>query len=295
MQKLIFIILDGVADRPVKSLCGKSPLEAAETPNLDIIAEKSSLGLMRVINRIPPETDTAVLAMFGYDPVKYNRGRGPLEAVGIDYPFNGQLAIRCNFATLAGSKIIDTEAERIESRYSRQLVKALQKNIELEVGFQILHELNYRFLLILNSKLSEYISNTHPGYIRRKDLMELPNPLKNKMEFEICRPLKPEARKTAEILNNFITQSREILSNHKLNIERQKEGKHEANAVLTRGAGNSLPKLKKLRENWFCLADTAAERGIAKLLGMRCPQLPEPYTDRLIENEKQLITAVGRV
>ncbi len=294
-MKTMFIILDGVADRPAKLLNGKTPLESAETPNLDTLAKESMLGLIDVMGRTAPETDTAVMAMFGYNPLVYNKGRGPLEAVGIGYNFRNELAVRCNFATIANGKIIDTEAERLETKYSKKLVKYLEDNISLDVDFELKHEMNYRFLLILKSKLSEYVSSTHPGYYRlMKNLIEVPKPLHGKMVFEKCKPLKSSAKKTADIINSFTKQSELLLKEHKINVKRREAGKHEANIVLTRGAGNSLPSISKIKGKWLCFADTAAEKGIAKLLGMECLDLPEPFTDRLMKNERQVKNAVRR-
>lgn len=302
-KKLLFIILDGVADLPVKELGGKTPLEAAKTPALDKIAENSRLGLMKVIdNNIPPETDSAVLSMFGYNPLVWNRGRGPLEAKGIGFKFREakDLVLRCNFASQQYGKITDTEAQRIESRYARKLVEDIQQNVMLEnAAFDFVHDLNYRALLVLHSrkKFSENISSTHPGYERKrykKVIMELPRALSNEMRHQDCKPMDNTnaAKFSADVVNEFITKAEQVLKNHKINIERRKKGMREANAILTRGAGARLPKLGKIKGRWLCIADTPAEKGIAKLLGMKVPDLPEPMTDRLLNTNKEIEKAV---
>lgn len=302
-KKLLFIILDGVADLPAKKLGGKTPLEAAKTPALDKIAKKSRLGLIRVIdNGIPPETDTAVLSMFGYNPLIHNKGRGPLEAKGIGFRFRGgrDLVLRCNFASQRDGKISDTEAQRIESRLAKKLVQDIQRNVKLkDAAFDFVHDLNYRALLVLHSKrkLSENISSTHPGYERKKYgnvIMELPKPLQKDMKTGICEPMDSTnaAKFSAELVNEFATKAEAVLENHKINIERRKKGLCEANAILARGAGTALPKLKKISGNWLCIADTPAEKGIAKLLGMKTPDLPEPLTDRLLNTDSQIEKAV---
>lgn len=302
-KKLIFIILDGVADLPVKVLGGKTPLEAAKTPALDKIAKDSGIGLMKVIdNNIPPETDTAVLSMFGYNPLIYSKGRGPLEAKGIGKNFREgkDLVLRCNFASRQNGNITDTEAQRIESRHAKKLVESIQKNVKLKgATFDFVHDLNYRALLVLHSekRLSENISSTHPGYERRrygKVIMETPEPLQKDMKTERCKPLDntEAAGFSAELVNDFLMKAERILENHKINIERRKKGLREANAILARGAGTALPKLKKIKGRWLCIADTPAEKGIAKLLGMKTPDLPEPLTDRLLNTDSQIEKSV---
>lgn len=303
MRKLLFIILDGVADLPVKNLGGKTPLEAAKTPELDKIAKNSRLGLIKVIdNNIPPETDTAVLSMFGYNPLIHNRGRGPLEAKGIGKSFREgkDLVLRCNFASQQDGKITDTEAQRIESKYAKKLVQNIQKRVKLkDATFDFIHDLNYRALLVIHSKrrLSEKITSTHPGYERKKywkTIMELPKALSENMKTEKCKPMDntDAAKFSAGLVNEFIMKSETVLRNHKINIERKKKGLLEANAILTRGAGTTLPELKKIKGKWLCIADTPAEKGVAKLLGMKTPKIPEPLTDRLLNTNGQIEKAV---
>lgn len=335
-KKLIFIILDGVADLPVKKLGGRTPLEAAKTPALDRIAKNSKLGLMRVIDKnIPPETDTAVLSMFGYNPLVWNRGRGPLEANGIGKDFREEkdLVLRCNFATKLKGKIIDTEAQRIESKYAKKLVQDIRKKVKLkDATFDFVHDLNYRAVLIIRSskKLSGDITSTHPGYERKlygnarkqsfrhaqkwnifggartcgsvhagisdsvQIIMELPKALGSGMKAEKCRAMDDTeaANLSAAIVNEFTAKAGRVLENHGINIERRRKGLCEANAILARGAGLALPKLKKIRGRWLCIADTPAEKGIAKMLGMKLQKLPEPLTDRLLNTNRQIEKAV---
>ncbi len=304
-KKILFIILDGVADLPVKSLGELTPLEAAKTPALDRIAKDSRLGRMSVIRgNIPPETDTAVLSMFGCNPLLHNRGRGPLEAKGKGFSFKKgkDLVLRCNFASQDGEKITDTEAQRIEGRYARHLVESVRKGVKLGgASFDFVHDLNYRAILVLHSgkKLSDRIASTHPGYKRKlyeKTIMELPRALANGMSVERCKAMEDSgsAKFSAELVNDFTIKAERILKTHKINSERRRKGLREANAILTRGAGTALPNLKKIKGKWLCIADTPAEKGIAKLLGMKTPDLPEPLTDRLLDTDSQIENAVKK-
>ncbi|RLF92678.1 phosphoglycerate mutase, partial [Thermococci archaeon] len=109
-MKLIYIVIDGLGDLPINELNGETPLGFAETPNLDELAGRGKLGLMYTVGKgIAPESDVAVISILGYDPSKYHVGRGPLEAFGAGLDMkDGDLALRCNFATLgANRRIID--------------------------------------------------------------------------------------------------------------------------------------------------------------------------------------------
>jgi 2,3-bisphosphoglycerate-independent phosphoglycerate mutase len=288
-MKLIIIVLDGIADRPVKDFDGLTPLETADTPNLDFLAKNGKTGLINIMGKHAPETDTAVLALFGYNPLVYSRGRGPLEVYGSGLGFKeGNLALRCNFATVYDGKVIDTRAGRIKTKYAKKLVEDIQQEIKLEtlpINFTFKHTLNYRAVLIFHSekgKLSDQISNTHPGYSRKKGYLEIAVKTRKNI-FKKCKPLdaSKEAKISAKLVNEFTEKSHELLEHHRINKERVRKNLNPANFILMRGAGTQLPNLRKLRGKWLCMGDTPAERGIARLLGMKLLDLPEPGCDML--------------
>src|SRR4030043_940622 len=104
-----------MGDLPIGELGNKTPLEAAETPNMDFLAKKCKAGLMYSVGKgVAPESDAAVISLLGYDPFKYSTGRGIIEAVGAGIALkDGDLALRCNFATLGkGKEIIDRRVAR---------------------------------------------------------------------------------------------------------------------------------------------------------------------------------------
>src|SRR5512136_2346539 len=108
--KLIYVVIDGLGDLPLKEKNGETPLGAADTPNMDRLAWNGKTGLMYTVGKgIAPESDVGVISILGYDPFKYSTGRGVLEAVGAGLTVkDGELALRCNFATVGrGGKIID--------------------------------------------------------------------------------------------------------------------------------------------------------------------------------------------
>src|SRR5271157_4358282 len=109
-MKLIYVVIDGMGDLPIEALGNKTPLEAAITPNLDFLARNGKTGLMYSVRKgVAPESDVAVISLLGYDPFTHSTGRGVIEAVGAGMSFDdGDLALRCNFATLGkGKEIID--------------------------------------------------------------------------------------------------------------------------------------------------------------------------------------------
>ncbi|NQS90667.1 2,3-bisphosphoglycerate-independent phosphoglycerate mutase [Patescibacteria group bacterium] len=261
-KKAILVIVDGVGDRAVKD--GKTPLQLANKPILDDLALKGATGLMSTIGiGIIPGSDTAHLALFGYDPKVYYRGRGPFEALGVGINLKeGDVAFRCNFATVNEKfQVIDRRAGRLKDE-GIELAKSLQ-GIKIN-GIEIIFESSteHRGVLVLRGEgLSSAVSDT--------DLhsSQVTPPLKSK-------PLEDseEAKKTSRVVNEFVKRSWEILSSHPLNKERRKEGKFPANIVLTRGAG-AYQRVDSLKEKYgfssCCIAGAALYKGVAKYVGMQ--------------------------
>ena len=248
----ILVILDGVGDLPCRELGNKTPLEAANTPNLDLLAKNGKCGLMYTIRKdIAPESDEAMFAILGYNPFKYYTGRGILEAYGGGIRFKkGNLILRCNFVRVKNNKIIDIEA-KVKKQILNRLVKELNK-IKLTVKHKFIATIGHRCVLILD-KGSDKITNTHPGYNIIKNYVTSAVPVNNIMKIKNCIALSKESKITAKNINKFVKESKNIVKNY---------------AVITRGAGNRLPKLKKLK-NWILLADMPVEKAIGKLAGMK--------------------------
>ena len=136
MLKVILVIGDGMADRPLKELNLKTALEAAHKPSLNYLAQTGISGIIDPISPgIPPGSDTATLALLGYDPLKTYSGRGPLEALGSNIEISrGDVALRCNFATVDDNLVIlDRRAGRIANEDASKLVESLRK-IKLKNG-----------------------------------------------------------------------------------------------------------------------------------------------------------------
>lgn len=134
-MKLIYVVIDGMGDLPIKELGNETPLGTADTPNLDELARNGKTGLMYTVDKgIAPESDVGVISILGYDPFKYATGRGILEAVGAGINIkNGDLALRCNFATLGeDDKIVDRRAGRdLTNEEGTRLSKTVNDKVKL--------------------------------------------------------------------------------------------------------------------------------------------------------------------
>jgi 2,3-bisphosphoglycerate-independent phosphoglycerate mutase len=288
--KLIYVAIDGMGDLPIKSLGNKTPLEIAKTPNLDALAKSGKTGLMYSVGKgVAPESDVAVISLLGYDPFKYSTGRGVIEAAGAGLKMkDGDLALRCNFATLGeGKTILDRRVARsLSTEEAAELSKAANKQIKLEsypATFKFQNTLGHRAVLLIKSKaklLTSNITNSDPAYTIIDGLGVAKEHVE--MVLQTCEPTDntPAAKVSALLVNEFIEKTHKLWDTNPTNIKRAAEGKLKANVVLTRDAGHLLPKFfninKHYHVNFACLADMHAERGIAELAGMDSTLLPPP-------------------
>jgi 2,3-bisphosphoglycerate-independent phosphoglycerate mutase len=259
-KRILLVIFDGLGDRPVKELGNKTPLQTASTPNLDWFAANGACGLLDPIGPgIRPGSDTSHLALFGYDPERVYTGRGPFEAAGVGIEVRpGDIAFRCNFATAdADGKITDRRAGRIREG-TAELAKELD-GLQID-GARVFFRAGteHRAALVLRGPdLSPEVSDTDPH--------------EEGARLQESLPRKPEAGRTARVLNEFSARAREILDRHWINDARRKSGLVPANAVVTRGAG-LFPRIPTMRERWgmTCagIAGVALIRGICRSLGM---------------------------
>ena len=255
-----------MADRPIKELNWKTPLEAARKPSLNQIAKMGVCGIMDPIAPgVPPGSDTATLALLGYDVLKVYSGRGALEAIGSSINVSpSDVAFRCNFATVNENLVVlDRRAGRIANEDAAKLAESLQK-IKLEkpsVKFLFKNTIQHRAALVVRGqKLSTAVSDSDPEKVGVRVL-------------EI-KPLdeSPEARLTAKILNELMRKFSKVLKGHPLNKERARRRLPQANIILCRGAG-TIPNIKPLSElydiNAVCIAATSLIRGVCKVAGMK--------------------------
>jgi len=288
--KLLYIVIDGMGDLPNKEIGNKTPLESAKTPNLDNLAKHGKTGLMYSVRKgIAPESDVAVISLLGYDPFKYSTGRGIIEAVGAGIAIkDGNLALRCNFATLGNAQeILDRRVARtLTTPEALELSKAANTQVKLTshpAKFEFESTLGHRAVLVIKSDgkpLSGKISNTDPAYSIVNGLGVAETEVD--MHLKTCVPLEDteSARISADLVNEFTQKTHDLWENYPLNVKRAKEGKLKANVVLSRDAGSQLPHFFSINErykvNFAALADMHAENGIAHLAGMDASLLPPP-------------------
>ena len=277
-------MLDGVGDLPHPDLAGKTPLEAATTKNMDMLAKNGIMGQVISVGKgIAPESDIAVFNMLGY---KFQHsdyaGRGVIEAIGIGIDFkDGDLALRGNFATLDDEgKIIDRRAGR---RIEREDVEKISKEIEKEIKFSnpnttvaVAPTVGHRVTIRLrdNKPLSSEISNTDPAYAR-VDGMGIAKAVSDFMKIEKCIPLEQteNAANAANLVNEFTKQSLEIMKKSDVNKQRSQKNKKLLNSILLRDAGNKYPNVKPINDlhsmNFSCIVDMPVEIGISNILKMK--------------------------
>lgn len=257
------MIIDGMADRPLKELGDKTPLESAETPNMDRMAELGVNGIMDPIKPgIRAGSDTSHLSILGYDPYTVYTGRGPFEAAGVGVKvLPGDIAFRCNFSTANEDGIItDRRAGRIREG-TDELTDTLN-SMELEEDVEVIFKesTGHRAVLVLRGEgLSDQVSDADPKHDGKKfkEVLGLDG--------------SPEANTTANILNKVIKKSYELLVDHPVNLKRRENGENPANITLPRGAG-AVPEAEPFNDKYnlksACIAETGLIQGIAKIAGM---------------------------
>ncbi|OIO35493.1 MAG: phosphoglycerate mutase [Candidatus Omnitrophica bacterium CG1_02_44_16] len=290
MKKILYVVLDGLGDTPIKELGDKTPLEAAFTPNMDKLAQKGQSGVVNTVGKgIAPESDIAVISLLGYDAHKYYTGRGPLEsfAEGLKVE-DGNVAFRVNFATVEddGIKIKDRRVGRnLTTEEATLLAKEINSKVTLtSATFEFKNTIGHRGILVIramHSQLSAWITNTDPAY-DRDGVFGL---AKEKFEpyVDVCKPIpgyensKP-AQEAAALLNEFTVKSHKVLAEAAINKKRVADGKVPANIILCRDAGDHLPKFPPMSElykvNFGSFVEMPVEKGIALLTGMAIVDVP---------------------
>ena len=281
--KIIYVLLDGVGDLPHPDIDNKTPLEAAQTPNLDKLAKNGKMGeVISVGKGIAPESDIAVFNMLGY---KFQHsdyaGRGVIEAIGIGIDFkDGDLALRGNFATLDEKDIIiDRRAGRhIEKEDAVGVSKELENKLRFSNPFSevvVAPTIGHRVVVRIRDEhpLSSNISNTDPAY-SRVDGMGIAKAVGDFLKIERCLPLDNTdcASLTADLVNEFSEKSLKILKESEINKIRNKQNKKLLNSILLRDAGNKYPNVQPINEkysmNFSCIVDMPVEVGISNVLQM---------------------------
>ena len=225
-MKYVVILGDGMADYPVKELGGKTPLELAKKPNIDSMAAKGTVGMVRTVPQgMAPGSDTANLSVMGYDPQRYYTGRSPLEAVSVGVPLeDDDITFRVNLVTLSEDEpydqktMIDYSSDEITTPEAKQLIQSIAEQFNDET-FLFYPGFSYRHILVWKKgKLTFHLTPPH-DISDQKITNYLPK------------------GENSEILASFMEKSQKILKNHPVNIDRQKRGLRPANSLWIWGEG----------------------------------------------------------
>ncbi len=222
-MKYILVLCDGMADEPIEALGGRTPMEYARTPNMDRLAAGAEIGMAKMIpDGMKPGSDTANLAVLGYDPRQYYTGRSPLEALSIGVPMEDtDIAVRCNLVTVSEEeapyeerRILDHSSGEISTEDAAVLMDAVRAELEDDF-YQFYVGTSYRHCTIW--KGGSVVELTPPH-----DVLE-----------QVIGPYLPGDGKLREMMR----KSYDILNRHPLNEERAKRGLHKANSLWFWGAG----------------------------------------------------------
>lgn len=263
-MKGVLVILDGLGDLPNRQLDGKTPLEAAETPNLDFFSARGEMGYMYPVKPgFAPSSDEATLSIFRNDFKESPRGQ--LEARGAGLKLTrGDLALRANFATIDSLKegnVVDRRAGgTLTTKEAEELSKAINE-IKLPCKFTFKQTIQHRGVFVLRGGFSDNITGNDSTYSGSKA-----------SEIEKVGTFKAldddeNSQYTVNILKEFLDKAFEVLDEHPVNEKRKKKGLLPANYILMRGPGIESPKLKFYKK-WLSVSYMPLEIGFSKISGM---------------------------
>ena len=282
-MKHIIILGDGMADHAVEKLSGKTPLQYANKPMMDRLAREGRCGrLITVPEGFPPGSEVANTAILGYDLNKVYEGRGPLEAASIGYDMaDDDFAIRCNIITLEDGKIITHNGGNLETDDARVLIDYLNETLAKPINeregcerVKFITGIQYRHLLVIkggNKHIECAPPHDHPNEEWR--------PLLVKPEAGLVGSDCDAAQQTADLLNELIIKSQELLARHPFNIERAKRGERQANSIWP-WSGGYRPSMQTLMEQYpqiktgSVISAVDLIQGIGRYAGLKIIKVP---------------------
>lgn len=235
-MKTIIILGDGMADEPIEALGNKTPLQAANTPYIDLLAAKGKSGLLDTIPAgFKPGSEIANLSVLGYNVPLVFEGRGSLEAASMEIDIApGEMAMRCNVICIENGKIKNHSAGHISTEEAAELIKFLEKELGDDIA-SFYPGVSYRHLLKIKG------GNKNLDCTAPHDVIGTP------FEDVLIKATTPDAQETATYLNNLILKSQELLKDHPINKKRIAEGKDPANSIWPWSPGYR-PKMQTLQE-----------------------------------------------
>lgn len=253
MSKFVIIIPDGAADEPIEQFGGKTILEAAEIPNIDIISQTGRQGLVQTVaEKMTPGSDVAMMSLLGYDPQRFYTGRAPIEAVAMNIQLEPtDWVFRCNLVTIADDKMADHSAGHISTKEGAKIIEDLNKTLGSKT-IKFYPGVSYRHLCVIKGVDFDVYTEPPHDIIGREIIKNLPR------------------GKNAEILLELMAKSRQLLAEHEINKVRRDLGENTVSSIWFWGQGKKAAM--ESFQNRFGLkgaAITAVDlvRGLAKLIG----------------------------
>ncbi|MCX5698758.1 MAG: cofactor-independent phosphoglycerate mutase [Candidatus Omnitrophica bacterium] len=263
-MKYIVLVGDGMADYPIEGLGGRTPLEAARTPNMDFIAKHGCLGQAKTIpDKMTPASDVANLSILGYDPKKYYSGRGPLEAANLGIELeDDDVAFRCNLITVEADTLLDYSAGHIKSTEAEKIIKFIDKKLGSN-KMRFFPGVSYRHLLLVKRGVELRLQNLKcsaphdiSGQSIKKNLPQGDN---------------------ADIIIKLMLDAREILGPHEINQVRLDLKENPANMIWLWGQGVK-PNMPKFRDKFGLSGSVISAvdliKGLGRILGLEVINVP---------------------
>lgn len=287
-MKHIIILGDGMADLPVERLGGKTLLQYAHKPMMDQLAREGRCGrLITVPEGFPPGSEVANTAILGYDLNKVYEGRGPLEAASIGYEMaDDDFAIRCNIITLADGKIITHNGGNLETDDARVLIDYLNEHLAKPINkregcerVKFITGIQYRHLLVIKGGNKHIVCappHDHPNEAWRELLVK---PGTTVVSDSIADTSRLSPQQTADLINELILKSQELLTAHPYNKAKAAKGERQANSIWP-WSGGYRPSMETLMQQYPQVKSGAVIsavdliQGIGKYAGLRIIKVP---------------------
>lgn len=288
-MKHIIILGDGMADHPVERLNGKTLLQYADTPYMDMLARRGRTGrLVTIPDGFLPGSEVANSTILGYDQNKVYEGRGPLEAASIGYDMQPEdMAIRCNIINVSDGRIVTHNGGNLSTENGDKLIKCLNEHLGNE-QVRFITGIQYRHLLVVKYASKHILCappHDHPNGVWHELLVKPEPGWEDKHEPVIDFDGKPTgkmrmtAQETADLLNDLILKSQAILEAHPYNVEKKTQGERMANLIWP-WSGGYRPSMKSLQQKYpqiksgSCISAVDLIRGIGHYAGLDVVKVP---------------------
>ncbi len=285
MAKIVFIIVDGMADLPIKMLNNKTPLEYAYKPNITLLLKNAAYAYPSVLGKLAPQSDAGVMADLGYDPIKYSTGRGWFECLGLGLkPEDGDLSVRVNFGAVSSGKLSSVRVYMSNDEL-KELENDINTKVRIKEDFNFKVGEGYRAGLVIRkgkNAFSQYVSNNEPGYTAKfypgGKKLSFAAELKD-LRIKQIKAARKEGAYTARLLNEFVKEASGVVKSSNVYKNRAKNGQQLPNYLFLRDAAVSDPKLPDINKiygkRWYAVVGMPLEKGIASATGMKLADIFE--------------------